>query len=83
MQALSQDEGINLAGIKRIIELENQVVALQQRVAELQAAVEGAAAAMQQREAAVHASYRRDLVPSQEVQQTSALVVWRPKKARD
>jgi MerR family transcriptional regulator/heat shock protein HspR len=83
VQQLSQDEGVNLAGIKRIIELENQVAALQSRVAELQAAVEGAAAAMQQREAAVHASYRRDLVPYQEVQQTSALVVWRPKKAKD
>jgi MerR family transcriptional regulator/heat shock protein HspR len=80
---LSQDEGINLAGIKRIIELENQVLALQSRVAELQDAVEGAAAAIQQREAAVHASYRRDLVPYQEVQHTSALVVWRPKKAKD
>ena len=38
VQQLSQDEGINLAGIKRIIELENQVAALQSRVAELQAA---------------------------------------------
>ena len=52
VQQLSQDEGINLAGIKRIIELENQVAALQSRVAELSAAVDGAAAAMQQREAA-------------------------------
>lgn len=83
VQRLSQEEGVNLAGIKRIIELENQVAALQSRVAELQAAVEGAAAAMQQREAAVHASYRRDLVPYQEVQQTSALVVWRPKGRQD
>ncbi|MCP3822525.1 helix-turn-helix domain-containing protein [Streptomyces sp. A3M-1-3] len=82
VQQLSQDEGINLAGIKRIIELENQVAALQQRVAELSAAVEGAAVAMQQREAQVHASYRRDLVPYQEAQQTSALVVWRPKPKR-
>ncbi|MDX6345950.1 MAG: MerR family transcriptional regulator, heat shock protein HspR [Streptomyces sp.] len=80
VQRLSQDEGINLAGIKRIIELENQVAALQDRVAELAAAVEGAAAALQQREAQVHASYRRDLVPSPDVQQTSALVVWRPKR---
>ena len=80
VQQLSQDEGINLAGIKRIIELENQVAALQSRVAELQDALDGAAAAMRQREAAVHASYRRDLVPYQEVQQTSALVVWRPKR---
>lgn len=65
MQRLSQDEGINLAGIKRIIELENQVAALQSRVAELATAVEGAGAALQAREAAVHASYRRDLVPYQ------------------
>lgn len=83
VQQLSQDEGINLAGIKRIIELENQVAALQQRVAELSAAVDGAAVAMQQREAQVHASYRRDLVPYQDVQQTSALVVWRPKRPKD
>ncbi|MFC5147528.1 heat shock protein transcriptional repressor HspR [Streptomyces aureoversilis] len=80
VQQLSQDEGINLAGIKRIIELENQVAALKARVAELQGVVEGAAVARQQAEAAVHASYRRDLVPYQDVQQTSALVVWRPKR---
>ncbi|MEV6210531.1 helix-turn-helix domain-containing protein [Kitasatospora sp. NPDC051914] len=80
VQRLSQDEGINLAGIKRIIELENQVTALQARVAELADALDGAATAIQQREAAVHASYRRDLVPYQQVQQSSALVVWRPKR---
>ncbi|GAA4677354.1 MerR family transcriptional regulator [Streptomyces chumphonensis] len=78
VQRLSQVEGINLAGIKRIIELENQVTALRSRVAELQQAVEGAAVAMRQREAQVHASYRRDLVRYEDVQQSSALVVWRP-----
>jgi MerR family transcriptional regulator, heat shock protein HspR len=82
VQRLSQEEGINLAGIKRIIELENQVVALQARVTELLDAVEVAATAVRQREAAVHASYRRDLVPYQQVQQSSALVVWRPKPRR-
>lgn len=82
VQQLSQDEGVNLAGIKRIIELENQVTALQSRVAELQQSVEGAALAMRQREAQVHASYRRDLVPYSEVHQSSALVVWRPKRGR-
>ncbi|MEN3582652.1 MULTISPECIES: heat shock protein transcriptional repressor HspR [unclassified Streptomyces] len=80
VQQLSQDEGINLAGIKRIIELENQVAALRSRIVELQDALDGAATAMRQREAAVHASYRRDLVPYQEVQQSGALVVWRPKR---
>ncbi|MER6301407.1 helix-turn-helix domain-containing protein [Kitasatospora sp. NPDC001539] len=81
VQRLSQDEGINLAGIKRIIELENQVAALQSRITELVDSLEGAAAALQQREAAVHASYRRDLVPYQPpTPQSSALVVWRPKR---
>ena len=37
VQRLSQDEGVNLAGIKRIIELTNQVEALQARVSELAA----------------------------------------------
>src|SRR5438270_5415454 len=35
VQRLSQNEGVNLAGIKRIIELTNQVQALQSRVKEL------------------------------------------------
>jgi MerR family transcriptional regulator/heat shock protein HspR len=35
VQRLSQDEGVNLAGIKRIIELTNQVDALQARMQEM------------------------------------------------
>src|SRR6201991_2353950 len=35
VQRLSQDEGVNLAGIKRIIELTNQVEALQGRLKEM------------------------------------------------
>jgi len=35
VQRLSQDEGVSLAGIKRILDLENQVVALRSRVEEL------------------------------------------------
>src|SRR5436309_2593431 len=37
VQKLSQDDGINLAGVKRILELENQVAALQDRLAEMHA----------------------------------------------
>lgn len=76
VQRLSQDEGVNLAGIKRIIELENQVDALQMRVAELQQELAQALAAADSTAAAVHASYRRDLVP---IRQETALVVWKPK----
>src|SRR6201990_2526425 len=35
VQRLSQDEGVNLAGIKRVIELTNQVEELQARVSEM------------------------------------------------
>jgi len=76
VQRLSQDEGVNLAGIKRIIELENQVDALRLRVAELQQELAQALAAADSTAAAVHASYRRDLVP---IRQETALVVWKPK----
>ncbi len=37
VQRLSQEEGVSLPGIARILELENQVIALQARVAELAA----------------------------------------------
>jgi MerR family transcriptional regulator/heat shock protein HspR len=36
VQRLSHEEGVNLAGIKRILELENQVDALRSRLAELE-----------------------------------------------
>jgi MerR family transcriptional regulator/heat shock protein HspR len=44
VQRLSQDEGVNLAGIKRIIELESHVDALRARVAELTAELDQARA---------------------------------------
>ena len=78
VQRLSQDEGVNLAGIKRILELENQVAALRSRIAELQAQLDDAEAAAVRREAAAHASYRRDLVPVT----PAAVVVWRPTRGR-
>ena len=68
IQRLSQEEGVNLAGIKRIIDLSNQVDALQQRVRELQADLDSGVP-------------RRggELVP---VPRTSALVVWQPRRKR-
>jgi MerR family transcriptional regulator/heat shock protein HspR len=71
---LSHDDGVNLAGIKRIIELESHVEALQERVGELLAELDEARRHVAEVEAAVHASYRRDLVPLPK----SALVVWKP-----
>src|ERR1700758_1873924 len=62
VQRLSQDEGVNLAGIKRIIELTNQVEALQSRLRELAAEVEQ-----------LRPNQRREIVA---VPKSPALVVW-------
>ena len=76
VQRLSQQEGVNLAGIKRVIELENQVEALQERLAEVQAALDAAQVAAAAAHTTAVASLRRDLVPLRD----SALVVWRPRR---
>ncbi|MGQ0717598.1 MAG: heat shock protein transcriptional repressor HspR [Pseudonocardiales bacterium] len=86
VQRLSHDHGINLAGIKRIIDLENQVEALRTRLAELADELDQARTELarsqtvaEQTAAAVHASYRRDLVPVRPGTET-ALVIWRPSR---
>jgi MerR family transcriptional regulator, heat shock protein HspR len=68
VQRLSQDEGVNLAGIKRIIELTNQVEALQSRLAEMAAEIERLRS-MQRRDVAV-------------VPKSTAVVVWQPRNKR-
>ncbi|MFP5019254.1 heat shock protein transcriptional repressor HspR [Pseudonocardia phyllosphaerae] len=75
VQRLSQDEGVSLAGVKRIIELEEQVADLRSELAEVTEELEAARAAAAQATAAVHRSYRRDLVP---VDRRQAVVRWRP-----
>ena len=82
VQRLSQEDGVNLAGIKRIIELESQVEALQSRVHEL---LEELEVSEQRRMAAQTAlaagyGYGGDLVPMRP--STQALVVWRPREGR-
>lgn len=68
VQRLSQDEGVNLAGIKRIIELTNQVEALQSRLQEMAVEIE-----------ALRANQRRDVAV---VPKSTALVVWQPRRSR-
>ncbi len=75
VQRLSQEEGVNLAGIKRIIELENQVEALRARNAELAHELARAQAALADAHTVALASMRRDLVPLRD----SAMVVWKPR----
>jgi MerR family transcriptional regulator/heat shock protein HspR len=76
VQRLSQEDGVNLAGIKRIIDLESRVEALQTRVHELLEELEHAESRRIAAESAISAVYRRDLVPDR--RPSSALVVWRP-----
>jgi MerR family transcriptional regulator/heat shock protein HspR len=80
VQRLSQEDGVNLAGIKRIIELESRVEALQARVHELLEELQHAVQRRMAAEAAVPAAYRADLVPQR--RPSSALVVWRPRADR-
>jgi len=68
VQRLSQDEGVNLAGVKRIIELTNQVEALQSRLRELTEEAEH-----------LRATQRRDIAV---VPKSTALVVWEPRQSR-
>ena len=80
VQRLSQEDGVNLAGIKRIIELESQVEALQARVHELLDELERSESRRIAAEAAATGTYRGDLVP--QLRSSSALVVWRPRSQR-
>jgi MerR family transcriptional regulator/heat shock protein HspR len=68
VQRLSQDEGVNLAGIKRIIELTNQVDALQSRMSEMADELER-----------LRSNQRRDVAV---VPKSTALVVWQPAARR-
>jgi MerR family transcriptional regulator, heat shock protein HspR len=77
VQRLSQEDGVNLAGIKRIIDLEQLVAELQERVGELEAALGEAYRRLAEYEAA--GPYRRaELVPAKRT--STALVVWRPSR---
>jgi len=76
VQRLSQEDGVNLAGIKRIIELEHHVAALQERVQELLAQLDAARSAVASAHADAAASLRRDLVPLRD----NKIVVWQPRR---
>lgn len=80
VQRLSQEDGVNLEGIKRIIGLEQVVNELQDRVAELEGALNAAYARIAELES-VGLYPRRDLVPT--ARASTALVVWRPRRPTD
>ncbi len=86
VQRLSQDEGVSLAGIQRILDLENQVQALRARVAELGTELDALksvfgsgsrvfAAGRAGEVVAVRAGQR----PTRSISPSRAVVVWRPR----
>lgn len=87
VQRLSQEEGISLAGITRIRQLENQVAALQARVSELSAELDQARSWLRQATRVFAASRGGDVVavpagqrPSRTRNGSRALVLWQPTK---
>ncbi|HEY2195334.1 MAG TPA: helix-turn-helix transcriptional regulator [Actinomycetospora sp.] len=73
VQRLSQEEGVNLAGIKRIIELEREVDQLTDRLAEV--TDELARAQVRLQALSEQRGGRGDLLP---VRRTQSVVVWQP-----
>ena len=57
------NEGVSLAGVRKILELEAQLQDARQRIAALDAALAEAHEARETAVRDVHRSYRRDLVP--------------------
>ena len=85
VQRLSQDEGVSLAGIARILELENQVDALRARVAELAAEVDALEAGSGRTTRVFSVSPSGDVYAARLGERprpvrNQALVVWRPSR---
>lgn len=87
VQRLSQEEGVNLAGVKRILELEARVGVLGDRVRALTEDLEAALAELQRGRRVFAAGAAGDVVsvprgrrPARSSAEGSALVVWRPQR---
>jgi len=90
IQQLSQDEGINLAGISRILELENEVKKLKRENSRLKSAVARLKNLLLEKQAAegrvfaagqdgsIIALSRGERPPGASSRRSSALVIWRP-----
>lgn len=63
IQQLTTGMGMNLAGVEKVMELEERIAALKQRIERLRQEVDVAASSLQREVEAVHRSYRRELIP--------------------
>ena len=69
IQKLTTELGMNLAGVEKVIELEEQIMDLHERVSGLRQEVESATERLKREIEAVHRSYRRELIqlPKREI----------------
>ncbi len=86
VQRLSQDEGVSLAGIQRILDLENQVQALRARVTELHTELDAMKSAVGSGSRVFAAGRAGEIIavragrrPARSVSSSQSLVVWRPR----
>jgi MerR family transcriptional regulator/heat shock protein HspR len=63
IQQLVGECGLNLAGVERVLQMEEQLEVMQRKLDELQADMERFVTGASEELAAVHRSYRRELVP--------------------
>jgi MerR family transcriptional regulator/heat shock protein HspR len=63
IQQLVSECGLNLAGVERVLQMEEQIESMQRRMDQLQAEMDRLAAQARDELEAVHRSYRRELVP--------------------
>jgi len=80
VQRLSHEEGVNLAGIKRILELEAEVDELRQRVGDLTDELAEAHNRAEQLATEVARTHGRRYLPVPATTTSGALVVWAPSR---
>jgi MerR family transcriptional regulator/heat shock protein HspR len=79
IQQLVADCGLNLAGVERVLEMEEQLQSLQRRLDQLQKEMDRLAAEAREELEAVHRSYRKELVP---VTSPGQVIVVEPRRTK-
>lgn len=78
IQRLTTEMGMNLAGVEKVLELEERIGRMKLRVTRLRNDMDAATAQLKREVEAVHKSYRRELIPLPK----SGLMVAKPKKLK-
>jgi MerR family transcriptional regulator/heat shock protein HspR len=63
IQQLVSEYGLNLAGVERVLEMEEKLAAMEQKMEQLRSEMEQLATEAQEQLEAVHRSYRKEIVP--------------------